>query len=84
MQLQQLYYFREVAEQGSINKAAGTLMVTQPNLSRSIQKLEEELGLKLLVRSNKGIQLTEEGRQLYQHACGALERLEIIKRMSGE
>lgn len=62
MQLQQLYYFREVAEQGSINKAAGTLMVTQPNLSRSIQKLEEELGLKLLVRSNKGIQLTEEGR----------------------
>ena len=84
MQLQQLYYFKETAERGSINKAAEALLMTQPNLSRSLQKLEEELGLKLFSRDNKGIQLTEEGQQLYQHTCGVLERLEIIKRMSRE
>ena len=62
MQLQQLYYFKETAERGSINKAAEALLMTQPNLSRSIQKLEEVLGLKLFSRDNKGIQLTEEGQ----------------------
>lgn len=84
MQLQQLYYFKAVVDHGSINKAAGALLVTQPNLSRSIQKLEEELGLTVFVRNNKGIKLTEEGRQLYQYVCGILNRLDIIKAMSNQ
>ncbi len=84
MQLQQLYYFKEVAERGSINKAADALMMTQPNLSRSIQKLEEELGLELIRRNNRGVQLTEEGRQFYQHAREILDRVEIIQHISKE
>lgn len=82
MQLQQLIYFKEVAEQGSINKAADALMMTQPNLSRAIHRLEGELGLTFFLRDNKGVQLTEEGKQLYQYTCGILDRLEIIKGMS--
>lgn len=82
MQLQQLYYFKEVADHGSINKAAEALMMTQPNLSRAIQKLESELGLTFFLRDNKGVQLTEEGKQLYQYTCGILDRLDIIKGMS--
>lgn len=82
MQLQQLYYFKEVADQGSINKAADALMMTQPNLSRAIHKLESELGLKFFLRDNKGVQLTDEGKQLYQYVCGILDRLDIIKGMA--
>lgn len=82
MQLQQLYYFKEVADRGSINKAADALMMTQPNLSRAIHKLEGELGLTFFLRDNKGVQLTDEGKQLYQYTCGILDRLEIIQGMS--
>lgn len=82
MQLQQLQYFKEVADHGSFNKAADALMMTQPNLSRAIQKLESELGLTFFLRDNKGVQLTEEGKILYQYVCGILDRMEIIRSMS--
>lgn len=82
MQLQQLYYFKEVADRGSFNKAADALLMTQPNLSRAVQKLESELGLTFFLRDNKGVQLTEEGKVLYQYVCGILDRMEIIRNMS--
>ena len=54
MQIQQLTYFVAIAEQGSINKAAEKLFVTQPNLSKAISNLENELKVRIFNRTNKG------------------------------
>ena len=55
-----------VAEYGAITRAANALHLTQPTLSRRIQQLEEMLGTELLVRSRKGVSLTEMGRLVVQ------------------
>ena len=68
MQLSQLMYFVTVAEQGSINKAAEKLFVTQPNLSKAIGNLESELKVRIFDRTNKGVILTEDGKKLYEYA----------------
>ena len=68
MQIQQLTYFVAIAEQGSINKAAEKLFVTQPNLSKAISNLENELKVRIFNRTNKGVALTDEGKKLYQYA----------------
>lgn len=81
MDIRELRYFIAVAENGSISKAAEQLYVTQPNLSRQIQKLEEEVGQKLLVRGNKKTELTETGRLLYKRAT---EIAELVDRTQSE
>lgn len=62
MHLEYLRYFNEVATMGSISKVANSSHISQPALSQQIQKLEDILGYKLLVRSNKGVELTEAGQ----------------------
>ena len=62
MQLQQLIYFVAVAEQGSFNKAAEKLFTTQPNLSKAIQNLENEINVSIFERTTKGVNLTGTGR----------------------
>src|SRR3712207_209079 len=52
----------------SISKAAKALHVTQPGLSMQLQNLEKELGVSLLNRSNKGVELTEEGKVVFDYA----------------
>ena len=47
MQIQQLVYFMKIAELGSMNKAAAELLMTQPNLSRAMMNLEDELGIEI-------------------------------------
>lgn len=59
MELRHLRYFAAVAELANVTQAARRLHVAQPALSRQIQDLEEELGVKLLERSTRGIKLTE-------------------------
>ncbi len=54
--------FLAIAREESISGAATFLHITQPTLSRQIMELEEELGVKLLVRGNRKITLTNEGR----------------------
>ena len=81
MRLQQLVYFKEVADRGSINKAAETLFMSQPNLSRAISTLEDELGTPLFQRHHKGVFLTDTGKQLYFHANSILGQMAIIDRM---
>ena len=68
MEIRELNYFIAVAECGSISKAAQKLFITQRNLSRQLQKLEEELGQKLLIRSNKSTELSDAGKLLYKRA----------------
>lgn len=68
MELRVLNYFLAIAREENITKAAQTLHVTQPTLSRQIAQLEEELGVKLFVRSNHNISLTEDGMILKRRA----------------
>lgn len=82
MQIQQLMYFVTVAEQGSINKAAEKLFITQPNLSKAISNLENEVKARVFNRTNKGVVLTEEGKKLYQYARTILNQMELIHGLS--
>ena len=73
------YYriFYYVATYQSFSKAAKILMSNQPNITRFINNLENQLGCKLFVRSNRGVQLTQEGRKLYQHVSVAYQHLHM-------
>ena len=82
MQIQQLTYFVAIAEQGSINKAAEKLFVTQPNLSKAISNLENELKVRIFNRTNKGVALTDEGKKLYQYARTIINQMELIQGLS--
>ena len=71
--LRQLIAFNTVVSTGSLGGAANKLHVTQPALSRTIRKLEEEAGAPLFERHSKGMQLTDIGRALLPHSM-LLER----------
>lgn len=68
MELRVLEYFLAIAREQSISKAAETLHLSQPTLSRQIKDMEEELGKQLIIRGNRRITLTEEGMILRKRA----------------
>lgn len=84
MNLKYLEYFVEIAEQKSIHKAAEALFNSQPNLTRAMQSLEAEMGEKLLVRSNQGVELTDVGQSLCYYAKSIIGQLDAIKRIKME
>lgn len=65
--------FYTVAKNKHMTKASEELHISQPAISQSIKKLEEQLGGSLFLRSNKGMELTEEGKMFYEYVKGALE-----------
>ncbi|MBI5975847.1 LysR family transcriptional regulator [Staphylococcus canis] len=73
MKIIQLEYFIEVVNQNSFTKAARTLHISQPSLTATIKKMENDLGYLLLKRTTKEISITEKGIQFYNHA------LEIVQ-----
>lgn len=73
MELRQLEYFCRIAESGSIHEAARRLNMSQPPLSYQLKQLEQELHTTLLVRTSKGVELTEAGQMLYRRANSLLE-----------
>lgn len=79
MNLRQLDYFVHIAELQSITRAANVLHVAQPSLSRQIHLLEHELGVMLLVRSDKGVTLTDAGSALLERATGVLQQVRQIR-----
>ena len=72
------YYriFYYVAKYGNLSQAARVLLSNQPNLTRTVKNLENELGCTLFFRTNRGMRLTPEGEKLFQHVKVALEHLE--------
>jgi DNA-binding transcriptional LysR family regulator len=72
MELRHLRYFTIVASELSFTRAAAKLRVAQPALSRQIRQLEDELGVALLTRSSRGVQLTEAGRAFLAEARSLL------------
>ena len=79
MTLQQLRYADTVAEHKSINQAAMKLFITQPSLSSSIRDLEEEIGLQIFIRTNRGIVITQEGEEFLGYARQMLEQYRLME-----
>lgn len=81
MEIRLLRYFLAVAREGNITRAAETLHISQPALSKQIIELEEELGQPLFIRGSRRVTLTEYGRLLEQRAR---EILNIVQRTRDE
>jgi LysR family nitrogen assimilation transcriptional regulator len=71
LELRELRYFHSVARTGNFSRAARELNIGQPNVSYQVQKLENELGTRLLIRHGRGVTLTQAGSCL-------MERLDVI------
>ena len=73
------YYriFYYVAQYKSFTRAAEVLGNNQPNITRCMNNLENELNCQLFVRSNRGVRLTPEGQKLYEHVAIAFEQLQM-------
>jgi len=69
--------FYAAATSKSLSSAAKKLFISQPAISKSIQKLEDNLGVTLFTRTSKGVQLTEEGQLLFRHVEEAFETLDL-------
>ena len=72
--------FYAVAQAGSFTHGAQALQSNQPNVTRAIQNLEQELGCRLFQRSNRGVLLTAEGERLFHHVPAAQAHLEAGER----
>lgn len=76
MELRQLRYFVAIAEHGAFSKAADKVFVAQSALSHQLAQLEDELGVQLLLRTRRGVELTEPGRVFLAHAISILRQTE--------
>jgi len=79
MTLQQLKYVIEVARNRSISKAAQQLFISQPSLSNAIKELENELGVTIFSRTNKGIVITPEGSEFLGYARQVIEQTDLLE-----
>jgi DNA-binding transcriptional LysR family regulator len=79
MNLKQLQYFLAVAEELHFNKAAEKLRVSQPPLSRQIQQLEHDVGVKLFERTKRSVKLTAAGEYLQTEATQLIKHIDSIK-----
>ena len=79
MTLQQLRYLIAIAEYGSINAAAQNLYASQSNLSTAIKDLEQELGITVFTRSNRGVTLTNDGAELLGYARQVIEQTDMLE-----
>jgi DNA-binding transcriptional LysR family regulator len=80
VELRQLRYFVAIAEECNFSRAAKRLHVSQPPLSTQMKSLEEEIGVPLLTRSNRGVSLTAAGAAFFEETRVVLARLEQAKK----
>lgn len=79
MNILHLKYATEVARTGSLNKAAESLFMNQPNLSRAIKELEANLGITIFERSKRGMVVTPEGEEFLQYAEKILKQIDQVE-----
>ena len=79
MTLTQLRYLIAIAEYGSINAAASNIYASQSNLSNCVKELEQELGITIFTRSNRGVTLTNEGTELLGYARQVVEQADMLE-----
>ena len=79
MNILHMKYAVEVARLGSLNKAAETLLIAQPNISRSIKELEADLGITIFNRSARGMELTPEGEEFIGYAQNILKQIDEVE-----
>lgn len=79
MTLAQLKYAITVANANSMNEAARTLFISQPSLSAAIRDLEDEIGVELFRRTNRGISLTPDGEEFIGYARQVVEQYQLIE-----
>ncbi len=79
MTLAQLRYVIAIADTHSMNEAARTLFIAQPSLSQAIKDLEEEIGISLFNRSNRGVRLTPEGAEFLGYARAVVEQYRLVE-----
>lgn len=79
MTLKQLRYAVTVADTGNITEAAARLFIAQPSLTSAIRELENEYGITIFDRSNKGVEITAEGEEFLGYARQVLEQTDLIE-----
>ena len=79
-----LEYFLRVVEHGSINRAADELRLSQPSLSRWLNMLEHEIGTQLLIRTRRGVRLTDAGSLLVERVRPILRQLDQLREEIGQ
>ncbi len=79
MNILHMKYAVEVARLGSLNKASESLIIAQPNISRSIKELEADLGITIFSRSAKGMVLTPEGEEFINYAQSILKQIDEVE-----
>ena len=79
MKLQQLKYAVKVAEYGSITEASRRLFVSQPSITTAIRDLEDEMGVHIFERTNKGVVVSEEGETFLGYARQVLEQADLME-----
>ena len=80
MTLQQMKYAIEIARCGSMNIAAQKLFITQPSLSKALRELENELGISVFERTNRGVNVTTEGSEFLGYARQVIEQMELVEK----
>ncbi len=83
MTIQQCRYILEIVKQGSFNEAAKAMFVAQTSISGAVKSLEEELGIKIFERSNKGVFLTDDGAELVRYAKQLVSNADYITERYG-
>ena len=84
MDLRALRYFIEVVRQNGFTRAAATLHVTQPTISKMVKALEDELGGPLLLREGRGVQLTDAGQVVYDRGVQVLDQARLLRQEVAE
>ena len=78
MDVKQLQYFVVSVDMGSFHSAAEALITTQPNVSKIVKSLEDELNMTLLNRTRSGVIITPQGERIYAYAIEVLKNINMI------
>lgn len=84
MRIKQLDYIVKIVELGSVNEAAKHLFITQPSLSNAVKELEQEMGIQIFQRTQKGMVLTTEGTEFLAYARQILEQVDLLEENTKE